>query len=239
MSVTTTNRDINALSDVAQQAVKLLFQECYKAGIHIFITETYRSQARQNYLYSIGRTIDKNKAVVTWTKSSRHTSRLAWDIAASTVKGNKNIYNTDIIKKAGAIAMKLGIIWGGQPSWVKAGATDYPHFEVNSNWKMPRGYKLEGSITIPTKSNQEIVLGKQNKVPVSIDDEDLEEVKKLSNYIAKVSDMTSPTLKASVLAKLKEAKNKGDITNDKWIKACEDGSLSIADLIGLLVHIEK
>ena len=235
--VTTTCRDIGELNNVAQIAIKLLFQECHKAGIDIFVTETYRSQARQNYLYEQGRSRKGN--VVTWTKSSRHTSRMAWDIGASTVKGNANIYNTAIIKKAGAIAMKLGIIWGGQPSWVKAGVTDYPHFEVNSNWKMPRGYKLEGSITIPTKSNQEIVLGKQNKVPINIDDKNLEEVKKLSNYIAKVSDMTSPTLKTSVLEKLKEAKNKGAITNDKWIDACEDGSLSIADLIGLLVHIEN
>ncbi|MGE7129561.1 hypothetical protein [Lysinibacillus xylanilyticus] len=44
-SVTTTCRDINELLPASQLACKLLFQECYKAGItNIFITETYRSQ---------------------------------------------------------------------------------------------------------------------------------------------------------------------------------------------------
>jgi peptidoglycan L-alanyl-D-glutamate endopeptidase CwlK len=51
-SVTTICCDLSELTAVAQTACRLLFQECYKAGINfIFITETYRSQARQNYLY--------------------------------------------------------------------------------------------------------------------------------------------------------------------------------------------
>jgi len=50
ISVTTTCRDIDELLPPARLAVQLLFQECYKAGIcNIFITETYRSQERQNY----------------------------------------------------------------------------------------------------------------------------------------------------------------------------------------------
>ncbi len=56
MSVTTVIRDLSQLLPVAQTACKLLFQECYKAGIRdIFITETYRTQERQNYLYQQGR----------------------------------------------------------------------------------------------------------------------------------------------------------------------------------------
>ncbi|MDP2090783.1 MAG: hypothetical protein Q8K30_04255 [Candidatus Gracilibacteria bacterium] len=37
----------------------------------IFITESWRSQERQNYLYSLGRTIPGK--TVTWTKDSEHT----------------------------------------------------------------------------------------------------------------------------------------------------------------------
>ncbi len=56
-SVTTTCRDLAELLTAAQTACRLLFQECYKAGIkNIFITETYRSQERQKYLYAQGRT---------------------------------------------------------------------------------------------------------------------------------------------------------------------------------------
>ncbi|MEB2279639.1 hypothetical protein LAV73_06435 [Lysinibacillus xylanilyticus] len=51
-SVTTTCRDLAELLPAAQTACRLLFQECFKADIkNIFITETYRSQERQNYLY--------------------------------------------------------------------------------------------------------------------------------------------------------------------------------------------
>ncbi|CAM5484160.1 Peptidoglycan L-alanyl-D-glutamate endopeptidase OS=Lysinibacillus sphaericus OX=1421 GN=LS41612_04705 PE=4 SV=1 [Lysinibacillus sphaericus] len=79
-SVTTTCRDLAELLPSAQTACRLLFQECYKAGIkNIFITETYRSQTRQKYLYAQGRT--RPGKVVTWTLNSNHKSRLAWDIA--------------------------------------------------------------------------------------------------------------------------------------------------------------
>jgi len=79
-SVTTTFRDINELLPPAKLAVQLLFQECYKVRIrNIFITETYRSQRRQKYLYAQGRT--RPGQIVTWTLNSNHKSRLAWDVA--------------------------------------------------------------------------------------------------------------------------------------------------------------
>ncbi|WP_230593799.1 hypothetical protein [Lysinibacillus sphaericus] len=41
-SITTTCREISELLPAAQTACRLLFQECFKAGIKkIFITETY------------------------------------------------------------------------------------------------------------------------------------------------------------------------------------------------------
>jgi len=79
VNVTTTCRDLAELLPAAQTACRLLFQECYKAGIkNIFITETYRSQERQKYLYAQGRT--RPGQIVTWTLDSNHKSRLAWDI---------------------------------------------------------------------------------------------------------------------------------------------------------------
>ena len=65
--------------------------------------------------------------------------------------------------------MNLGITWGGQPSWVKAGATDRPHFEVKENWTMPKGYKLEGQVIVPSNSKlkvQLIVDDSKNKEPI-------------------------------------------------------------------------
>ncbi|WP_342512242.1 peptidoglycan-binding protein [Sporosarcina sp. FSL K6-1522] len=128
MSVTTSNRDINALHPVAQQACRLFLQECEKAGVKIFITETYRSQERQNYLYAQGRT--RPGKIVTWTLNSNHKSKLAWDIA---VIPPANLYDVVTLNRAGAIARKLGITWGGDWKY----NIDRPHFEVKSSWRAP------------------------------------------------------------------------------------------------------
>ena len=134
MDITKTCRDISELKAVAQQACRLFLQECKKAELDIFLTETYRSQARQNYLYEQGRTRPGNK--VTWTRNSRHTSRLAWDIA---VNPPKDLYDSSVLKKAGNIAKRLGITWGG--SWTTS--PDMPHFEVKANWKAPVNINIE------------------------------------------------------------------------------------------------
>lgn len=76
--VTTACRDLNQLSAQAQKACVLFLEECKKKGLNVLITETYRSQERQNWLYEQGRS--RAGKVVTWTKNSRHTSRRAWDI---------------------------------------------------------------------------------------------------------------------------------------------------------------
>ena len=131
--VTKTVRDINELKKVAQTACTIFLEECKKIGIDIFLTETYRSKARQNYLYEQGRT--RAGDIVTWTKSSRHTSRLAWDIAVKVPKGQDAYADTNTFKRAGAIAKKLGITWGGD--WK---TPDMPHFEITTSWKVPKGY---------------------------------------------------------------------------------------------------
>ena len=124
--VTKTCRDINELSPVAQKACRLFLTECKKNGLPVLITETYRSQARQNYLYEQGRT--RPGKVVTWTRNSRHTGRMAWDICKN-VKGHE--YSDALFfKKCGAVARKLGITWGGD--WK---TPDKPHFEVTKDWK--------------------------------------------------------------------------------------------------------
>lgn len=152
--VTKTVRDISELKQVAQVACNLFMSECKKAGIDIFITETYRSQARQNYLYEQGRTRPGDE--ITWTRSSRHTSRLAWDIAVKVPKGQDPYKDTKTFVRAGAVAKKLGITWGGD--WKKP---DMPHFEVKSTWKAPKGYavtntKVEESVRMFTPTSSTI-----------------------------------------------------------------------------------
>lgn len=155
MSVTQTCRDVSELSSVTQTAIRLFFQELYKAGIRdVFLSETYRSQARQKYLYAQGRT--RPGKVVTWTLNSNHSSRRAWDMA---VAPPKSLYDANTLARAGAIARKLGINWGGY--W--KGTPDRPHFEVPLGWKFPKGYRMEGDVIIPSNSQLRVQLYVKDK----------------------------------------------------------------------------
>lgn len=127
-SLTNACRDISELTPTAQKACNLFLEKCKTSGLNVLITETYRSQERQNYLYEQGRTRPGNK--VTWTKNSRHTSRRAWDICQN-VKG-KEYADSGFFKACGQIAKELGITWGG--TWKQA---DTPHFEIDTNWTPP------------------------------------------------------------------------------------------------------
>lgn len=129
MDKTKTCRDVSELSSTAQIACELFMQKCKEKGLNVLITETYRSQERQNYLYEQGRT--RSGKIVTWTHNSRHTSRRAWDIC-NNVKGHE--YDDPyFFKQCGSIAKTLGITWGG--TWA---TPDTPHFEISTDWKAPK-----------------------------------------------------------------------------------------------------
>ena len=128
-------KDIEALLPNAQLACALFLTECEKLGLKVRITETYRSQERQNELYAQGRTKPGN--VVTWTKNSRHTSRRAWDICQN-VKGKEYDTSEGFFDKCGSVAKTLGITWGGL--WK---TPDRPHFEVSADWSLPENYESE------------------------------------------------------------------------------------------------
>ena len=215
-SVTATCRDLAELLPPAQSACRLLFQECYKAGvINIFITETYRSQARQNYLYAQGRT--RPGQIVTWTLSSNHKSRLAWDLAVSPPQ---SLYDVMTLNKVGGIARKLGITWGGD--W--AGSIDRPHFEVKSTWKMPTGYKLEGVVIVPSNSKM--------KVQLIVDDKK-EEIK-----VTQTWNPASPAMRTATEKYITQAVNNG-IIQESHLKDLQNGMMTTDRLLGLYITIQQ
>lgn len=128
-NITQACRDISELTPLAQKACNLFLSSCAEKGLKVCITETYRSQDRQNWLYTQGRT--RNGNIVTWTKNSRHTSRRAWDICQD-IKG-KEYSDSTFFKACGDIAKKLNITWGG--TWKQA---DTPHFEIDIDWTPPK-----------------------------------------------------------------------------------------------------
>lgn len=132
-NVTKQNREISSLQPTAQVACGLFLEECKKKGINIFVTEYHRSQERQNWLYEQGRT--RPGKVITWTRNSNHSTGYAWDIACSPPK---DLYDSKIIVRAGEVAKKLGIEWGG--TWKEQ---DTPHFQVSKNWKAPTAITID------------------------------------------------------------------------------------------------
>ncbi|OXS75935.1 peptidoglycan L-alanyl-D-glutamate endopeptidase [Lysinibacillus sp. KCTC 33748] len=215
-SVTTTCRDINELLPPARLAMQLLFQECCKAGIkNIFITETYRSQERQKYLYEQGRT--RPGQIVTWTLDSNHKSRLAWDIA---VGPPQSLYDVTILSRVGAIAHKLGITWGGD--WI--GSIDRPHFEVKSSWVIPKGYKLEGQVIVPTSSAIKVQLIVEDNKPNEKDDDTMQ--------------FTNETTKAAVRDYLKQAVDK-KLIDKSHLEKFDARTLTGGDFEGLKIIIAQ
>ncbi|AVK84460.1 peptidoglycan L-alanyl-D-glutamate endopeptidase [Lysinibacillus sp. B2A1] len=217
MTSVTTCRDLAELLPAAQTACRLLFQECYKAGIKkIFITETYRPQERQNYLYAQGRT--RPGQIVTWTLDSNHKSRLAWDIA---VGPPQSLYDVTTLTRVGAIARKLGITWGGD--WV--GSIDRPHFEVKSSWKMPAGYKL-GQVIVPSNSKMQVQL--------IVEDKPKEEIK--------VTNTTwnpgSPAMKTETENFIAQAVKDG-IIQESHLKDLQNGTMTTDRLLGLYITIQQ
>lgn len=159
--------DVDFFSDKKIKSLKacnLFMARCKAEGLDIFITETYRSQERQNYLYEQGRS--RSGQIVTWTKSSRHTSRRAWDIACN----GDELYDTNVIKKAGKVAADLGITWGG--TW---SSPDYPHFEISTSWKAS------------AEEDTEVV--KKSKIIIDGNEKEVEGILKYGTNYIKIRDI--------------------------------------------------
>jgi len=218
-SVTQTCRDVAELNSLAQTAIRVFFYECNKAGINVFVTETFRSQARQNYLYEQGRS--RTGAIVTWTKSSRHTSRMAWDIAACPPR---TLYDTATLNKAGAIARKLGITWGGD--WI--GSIDRPHFEINANWRLPLSYdvKVIAGVKVPSTSTGKVVL--------TVSDGKNEEAKPMAN----VWNPQSPAIKTETENYIAQAVKDG-IIQESHLMNLQSGTMTTDRLLGLYITIQQ
>jgi len=101
-----------------------------EVGIPWMITCTYRSQDEHDAMWRIGRSEPGRR--VTWTKISRHTGRMAFDIAILKdgqptwdVKVSVNENDIPDYLEAGQIGESFGMTWGGR--WIPPDAV---HFEL-------------------------------------------------------------------------------------------------------------
>ena len=130
---TIADRNIDKLVEPFKSKVeKFLNDERVKDTI--LITEAFRTQERQDYLYSLWRTLPWKK--VTWTKDSNHSKWLAVDIAFKW----KDLYPKDIKewKVIAKVAKQYWIDWG-YDLWGR----DMPHLQDNFKQSMEENKYIE------------------------------------------------------------------------------------------------
>ena len=121
MDVTRVNNRIEDLDYDTQLALREFMRICKERNIPIRVFETYRSQARQNWLFEQGRTRPGN--VVTWTRNSFHTTRRAFDIIHNTLLWNApESFWKEIAEIGRSIGLNAGYYWRTQ---------DKPHFQLD------------------------------------------------------------------------------------------------------------
>lgn len=106
MDVTKTVRDINELDAETKRLCVLFVKICRAMGLPVLITETYRSQARQDYLFEQGRS--RPGKMVTWTRRSFHTTRRAFDFCRN-VRGREYDDSDNFFRKCAEVAKFLGL----------------------------------------------------------------------------------------------------------------------------------
>lgn len=116
-------RDISELRKDFQVLLANALQDARKKGLEPVVIETHRTQARQNHLYSLGRSTEGSK--VTWTKNSKHTERIAADVCPSK-DGIIDWMWKEGFDEWGKIAKAHGLKWGGDFS-----TYDGAHVEID------------------------------------------------------------------------------------------------------------
>jgi peptidoglycan L-alanyl-D-glutamate endopeptidase CwlK len=117
-------KDLTPRMQLKADLFKFKMQE--QVAIPFMITSTYRSQEEQDAIYNQGRATPGK--IVTWTRSSRHTQRDAFDIAL--LRDGKPVWDTKVDVDEDHVPDKVGescgLEWGG--SWKNP---DYPHMQDN------------------------------------------------------------------------------------------------------------
>lgn len=149
-------RDLTQLNPIVKVMAELAIAEVEQNGVDALVTETYRPQERQYYLYCKNRTLEqavaggvpKDKAIkylallekekydgpkVTWTLKSIHIKKRALDVVPQRKVNGKmaaiwNVNDPDT-KKLIAIMSKYGFEAGA--NWKSN--SDSPHYQVDAN----------------------------------------------------------------------------------------------------------
>lgn len=148
-------RNVKELNPLCQILLNKAIKEIEAEGISPLVIETYRSQARQNYLYSVGRTLPGAK--VTWTQSSIHTKRNAVDVIPQRMIDDKMtaIWNANdketkkIIFFMQKYGFEAGANWSSSP--------DSPHFQIKGVSDTAKSYSSSNTNVYITEMIQKLL----------------------------------------------------------------------------------
>lgn len=121
------SRNLDDLHPELSCKARALIAACACLDIHLFITETLRSNEEQEELYAQGRT--KPGKIVTYAKpgESKHNHGLAFDTAFRVSPGSTKITWEGPWELVGQMGEQIGLEWGGR--WKKR---DRPHFQLSN-----------------------------------------------------------------------------------------------------------
>lgn len=128
------SRQLHHLHPLMLEKVHLWLKECKREGVKVKIYQTYRNDAQQDYLYSKGRTRQGN--IVTWARGGQSLHNYvedglpasqAIDFYIENEKGGADWDSISEYTKAGRIATRLGLVWGGDWNRPKK---DYVHIQL-------------------------------------------------------------------------------------------------------------
>lgn len=149
MAITDQIRDIKQLNPLCQVLLNLALTEIKSYGINPLVVETYRTQERQEMLYSQGRTTVGNK--VTWTLNSIHTQKNAVDVIPqrlingrlTAIWNSKDKETLKIIEVMTKYGFEAGANWTSN--------ADSPHFQL-------KGVSTSGTTYHAANTNKYITL---------------------------------------------------------------------------------
>ena len=139
-----TYRDLNELRPYVRIRADEWIARCKESGLVVYVSETYRSDVRQAYLYE--------QKLSTVKVTGAHGFRVALDFYF--VEAGKTAYPTGKMTAAAQIAKALGFEWGGD--WTSF--RDMPHLQMLGGvslaqyrqGKRPLWYGFEtGSVEVP------------------------------------------------------------------------------------------
>lgn len=118
--------DLEELSPKTRKLALEFLEKCEEEGLSVRITETYRTQARQDMLYEQGRTAPG--PIVTWTRNSKHIQRRAFDICENNTDDPYG--DLEFFRKCAEIGREVGLT----PGYYFEEVQDMPHYELNKWW---------------------------------------------------------------------------------------------------------